>query len=179
MNELAKRAGLTLIDIRKTPIHGNSYMFVFSKVAGPSEKVEQVLAEERAAGLMNPQTYVDYADRCVQIVKELEETIAHYRMLDYLIVGYGAAAKGMTLINFGDLYLDFIIDDNPLKQGLYCPGSHIPVVGIDMLDECQDLKVAFIPLAWNFFTEIRSNIKKKRDQEGDLFIRYFPSISVE
>ena len=100
-------------------------------------------------------------------------------MMDYLIVGYGAAAKGMTLVNFGNLYLDFIIDDNPLKQGLYCPGSHIPVVGIDMLDNCQDLKVAFIPLAWNFFTEIRKNIKGKRDQEGDVFVRYFPTISVE
>lgn len=179
MKALADRAGLYLIDIRKTLIHGNSYMFVFSKVAGPADKVEQVLAEERVAGLMNPQTYVDYADKCVQVVKELEETIAHYRMMDYLIVGYGAAAKGMTLINFGDLYLDFIIDDNPLKQGRYCPGSHIPVVNIDILEECQDLKVAFIPLAWNFFTEIRNNIKKKRDKEGDLFIRYFPTISVE
>jgi hypothetical protein len=85
----------------------------------------------------------------------------------------------MTLLNFGDLYLDFVIDDNPLKQGLFCPGTHIPVVGIDMLDECKDLKVAFVPLAWNFFSEIRTKIKTKRDQEGDVFIRYFPDIKVE
>jgi SAM-dependent methyltransferase len=179
MNELAKRAGLNLIDITKTPIHGNSYVFVFSKHPATDGKVEAVLAEERARGLQDPQTYVEYADKCHQVVRDLEETIAHYRMMDYLIVGYGAAAKGMTLINFGNLYLDFIIDDNPLKQGLYCPGSHIPVVGIDMLDNCQDLKVAFIPLAWNFFTEIRKNIKGKRNQEGDVFVRYFPTISVE
>ena len=85
----------------------------------------------------------------------------------------------MTLINFGDLYLDFIIDDNPLKQGLFCPGSNIPVVAIDFLDNVSDLKVAFIPLAWNFFKEIQANIKTKRDQEGDVFVRYFPTISVE
>ena len=179
MNELAKRAGLNLIDITKTPIHGNSYVFVFSKHPATDGKVEAVLAEERAQGLQDPQTYIEYADKCHQVVRDLEATIAHYRMMDYLIVGYGAAAKGMTLVNFGNLYLDFIIDDNPLKQGLYCPGSHIPVVGIDMLDNCQDLKVAFIPLAWNFFTEIRKNIKGKRDQEGDVFVRYFPTISVE
>jgi hypothetical protein len=75
--------------------------------------------------------------------------------------------------------LDFVIDDNPLKQGLFCPGTHIPVVGIDMLDECKDLKVAFVPLAWNFFSEIRTKIKTKRNQEGDVFIRYFPDIKVE
>jgi hypothetical protein len=96
-----------------------------------------------------------------------------------VVAGYGAAAKGMTLLNFGDLYLDFVIDDNPLKQGLFCPGTHIPVVGIDMLDECKDLKVAFVPLAWNFFSEIRTKIKTKRNQEGDVFIRYFPDIKVE
>jgi hypothetical protein len=124
-------------------------------------------------------TYSTYADRCYTIVEDLNETIQHYRGLGYVIAGYGAAAKGMTLINFGDINLDFVIDDNPLKQGLFCPGSNIPVVDIDMLDECQDVKVAFVPLAWNFFTEIRSKIKTKRDQEGDVFIRYFPTIKVE
>ncbi len=178
MNELAKRAGLYLIDVAKTPIHGTSYLFVFSKTPRDN-RVQEILDAERDAGLMTPQTYIDYADKCVDTVKELARTIDHYRLLDHLIVGYGAAAKGMTLINFGDLYLDFIIDDNPLKQGLYCPGSHTPVVGIDMLDECRDLKVAFIPLAWNFFTEIRSKIKTKRDNPADVFIQYFPTVKVE
>ena len=178
MNELAKRAGLYLTGVNKTPIHGNSYVFIFRK--HPHEgNLEQVLAEERAAGMQDPNTYVAYADKCVNIVKELANTIDHYRWLGYVIAGYGAAAKGMTLLNFGDLYLDFVIDDNPLKQGLFCPGTHVPVVGIDMLDECQDLKVAFVPLAWNFFAEIRSKIKTKRDREGDVFIRYFPEIKIE
>ena len=103
----------------------------------------------------------------------------HYRTLDYLIVGYGAAAKGNTLLNFGEIHLDYIIDDNPLKQGLYSPGMSTPVVSIAKLDEYADVKVAFVPLAWNFFTEIRKNIKNKRDREGDVFIRYFPTISIE
>jgi hypothetical protein len=154
-------------------------MFVFSKVVGRFDKVDAVLADERAAGLQDMNTYLAYADRAVTIVEDLKQTIEHYRGLGYVIAGYGAAAKGMTLINFGDLNLDFIIDDNPLKQGLFCPGSNIPVVGINMLDECHDVKVAFIPLAWNFFTEIRSNIKSKRDREGDVFIRYFPKINIE
>jgi SAM-dependent methyltransferase len=179
MNELARRAGLYLIDITKTPIHGNSYVFVFSKTAGDVSKVEKVLAEERELGMQDPQTYVEYARRAEQVVKDLKNTIAGYRAAGYVIAGYGAAAKGMTLLNFGNIKLDFVIDDNPLKQGLFCPGVHTPVVPIDKLDSYTDLNIVFIPLAWNFFTEIRKNIKKKRDQDGDLFIRYFPKINIE
>jgi SAM-dependent methyltransferase len=179
MSALAKRAGLHLIDIRKTPIHGNSYMFVFKKVSEDTSKVDAVLAEEQALGLQDMNTYLAYADRAATIVEDLKQTIMHYRMLDYLIVGYGAAAKGNTLLNFGEIHLDYIIDDNPLKQGLYSPGMSTPVVPIAKLDDYSDVKVAFVPLAWNFFTEIRKNIKNKRDREGDVFIKYFPTISIE
>jgi 2-polyprenyl-3-methyl-5-hydroxy-6-metoxy-1,4-benzoquinol methylase len=179
MNALAQRAGLYLIDIRKTPIHGNSYMFVFKKAAEDTSKVNTVLAEERALGLQDMNTYLAYADLASTIVEDLKQTIMHYRMLDYLIVGYGAAAKGNTLLNFGEIHLDYIIDDNPLKQGLYSPGMSTPVVPIIKLDEYTETKVAFVPLAWNFFTEIRKNIKNKRDREGDVFIKYFPTISIE
>jgi len=179
MSALAQRAGLYLIDIRKTPIHGNSYMFVFKKTAEDTSKVDAVLAEERAAGLQDMNTYLAYADQASTIVEDLKQTIMHYRMLDYLIVGYGAAAKGNTLLNFGDVHLDYIIDDNPLKQGLYSPGMSTPVVPIAKLDDYAETKVAFVPLAWNFFTEIRKNIKGKRDREGDVFIRYFPTINIE
>ena len=178
MSALAQRAGLYLIDIRKTPIHGNSYMFVFKKVAEDTSKVDAVLAEERALGLQDMNTYLAYADRAVTIVEDLKQTIEHYRSLGYVIAGYGAAAKGNTLINFGNIYLDYIIDDNPMKQGLFAPGSNIPVVPIDMLDQCDDLKVSFVPLAWNFFKEIQGKIKAKRDREGDVFVKYFPTISV-
>jgi 2-polyprenyl-3-methyl-5-hydroxy-6-metoxy-1,4-benzoquinol methylase len=179
MSALAQRAGLYLIDIRKTPIHGNSYMFVFKKTAEDTSKVDTVLAEERAAGLQDMNTYLAYADRAATIVEDLKQTIMHYRTLDYLIVGYGAAAKGNTLLNFGEIHLDYIIDDNPLKQGLYSPGMSTPVVPISILDQYAEIKVAFVPLAWNFFTEIRKNIKGKRDREGDVFIKYFPTISIE
>ena len=179
MSALAKRAGLFLVDIRKTPIHGNSYMFVFKKLAEDTSKVDAVLAEERALGLQDMNTYLAYADRASTIVEDLKQTIEHYRMLDYLIVGYGAAAKGNTLLNFGEIHLDYIIDDNPLKQGLYSPGMSTPVVPISILDQYAETKVAFVPLAWNFFKEISTKIKAKRSREGDVFIKYFPKINIE
>jgi hypothetical protein len=179
MRALAQRAGLYLIDIRKTPIHGNSYMFVFKKSAEDTSKVNAVLAEESEQGLQDMNTYLAYADRAVTIVEDLKHTIEHYRGLGYIVAGYGAAAKGNTLLNFSKTVLDFIIDDNPLKQGLYSPGMSTPVVPIAKLDDYAETKVAFVPLAWNFFTEIRKNIKNKRDREGDVFIKYFPTISIE
>lgn len=178
MSALAARAGLHIIDIQKTPIHGNSYMFVMSKVSGSRPSVQLQLDQEGQQGLQDMNTYLAYADRASTIVEDLKQTIEHYRSLGYVIAGYGAAAKGNTLINFGDIYLDYIIDDNPMKQGLFAPGSNIPVVPIDMLDQCDDLKVAFVPLAWNFFKEIQGKIKAKRDREGDVFVKYFPTVSV-
>jgi hypothetical protein len=179
MKALADHAGLYLLDVEKTPIHGNSYIFVFSRVPGDTAKVDAWLKEETALGLQDMNTYLSYANRCQEIVDDLNSTIEHYRSLGYTVCGYGAAAKGMTVLNFGKIKLDFVVDDNPLKQGLYTPGTNISIVGIEELDKYQDSKVAFVPLAWNFFTEIKSRIKEKRNKEGDVFIKYFPTINIE
>ena len=178
MHALAARAGLHIIDIQKTPIHGNSYLFVMAKTPGARPSVQLQLDQEREQGLQDMNTYLAYADHCYTIIGDLNSTLDHYRGLGYKLVGYGAAAKGNTLLNFGKIKLDMIIDDNPMKQGLYSPGMDIPVVAIDALDSLGDTKVAFVPLAWNFFKEISSKIKTKRDQEGDVFIKYFPTVSV-
>lgn len=179
MNELAKRAGLHLISINKTPIHGTSYVFAFSKRLRPEFSIDQVLTNERELGLQESSTYKIYAEKCKMVVTVLEAKLKELKANGYVVAGYGAAAKGNTLINFGELKLDFIIDDNPLKQGLYAPGSNIPVVSINELDKHESAKIAFVPLAWNFFEEISRKIKTKRDREEDLFIKYFPSIEVK
>lgn len=179
MSELSHRAGLPLVHISKTDVHGTSYVFAFSKTRAPDDTVEATLHEECMIGLQTPATYVEYAKKCEQVTVDLKETLKGYKADGYLVVGYGAAAKGMTLLNYGDIQMDFVIDDNPLKQGLFTPGTHIPVVGIDMLKECEDLQIVFVPLAWNFYTEIRNRILQVRSKEGDIFVRYFPTISVD
>jgi 2-polyprenyl-3-methyl-5-hydroxy-6-metoxy-1,4-benzoquinol methylase len=174
MQALAQRAGLILHDITKTPIHGTSYVFVLSKTGAPTANVQRVLAEESAVGLQTISTYEEYARKCSEAVAKLKETIKEYRADGYVIAGYGAAAKGNTLLNFGEIQLDFIIDDNPMKQGLFAPGSHAPVLSIDILKEVEDMNVAFVPLAWNFFDEIRANIRLVRNKDTDVFIKYAP-----
>jgi hypothetical protein len=95
-------------------------------------------------------------------------------------VGYGAAAKGNTLLNFGNIDFDFVLDDNPLKQNLLTPGRNIVIKSPDFLLQLPpDSKIAFVPLAWNFYSEIKSRIKKIRKSEDDIFVRYFPKLATE
>lgn len=178
MRALANRAGLKLVEVIKTPIHGNSYVFVFNKYSKSRMSVDLMLTQENQFGLQNLETYKIYAEKAKQVVVDLNSELQKRKEAGYKLVGYGAAAKGNTLLNFGQIQLDFIIDDNPLKQGLYTPGTHIPVVSIDHLKQFKDEKIAFVPLAWNFFTEIKYNIQRVRYNENDVFIRYFPKIDI-
>lgn len=179
MDALVSRAGLNLIDVVKTPIHGNSYVFVIKKNPENRDMVEHQLKIERDAGLQKLNTYNIYAEKCKNVVNDLITTLRGYKKQGFVLVGYGAAAKGMTLLNFANIELDFIIDDNPLKQGLYSPGMNIPILPIDALEDYDSFNIAFVPLAWNFFDEIKRNVKTIRDRTDDVFIRYFPTINIE
>jgi 2-polyprenyl-3-methyl-5-hydroxy-6-metoxy-1,4-benzoquinol methylase len=179
MNELSKRVGLHLIDIFKTDIHGTSYVFVFSKNPIVSKNLTDRIELEKEQGLYSYKTYLKYANNAKTIVSDLKMVIEEFKSKGYRIVGYGAAAKGNTLLNFGNIHLDFIIDDNKLKQGLYTPGTNIPIKDISELNTISmDDKVVFVPLAWNFYKEISSKIKNARNSNKDYFIRYFPKVEV-
>lgn len=178
MNKLCQRAGWNLIDVIKTPVHGTSYVFVLSVDKFSKEHVKNLIAMESA--LLDDQIYRSWAARSRKIASEFSSRIELLREQGYRIVGYGAAAKGMTLLNYAQVDLDFIIDDNSLKQGTYSPGKDIPVVGIDILQTYKnDDKILFVPLAWNFFTEIKSRILANRKNSNDRFLKYFPEVTVE
>ena len=181
MDKLCRRAGLYLIDVQTVPIHGGSYVFVVSKTERSpfvKDRVKYLIEIERVAGRYTEQTYVDYANNAANIVTELQKQIDAYRQdpAGWNIVGYGAAAKGMTLLNHSKIKLDFIVDDTPLKQNRFTPGSSIPIVSAENIDNLS--RTLFVPLAWNFFTEIRSKIKQRRNNDQDRFITYFPSVKI-
>ena len=86
----------------------------------------------------------------------------------------------MTLLNFAEVDLDYIIDDNPLKQGLLTPGRNTDIHSIDILSNTdENEKILFVPLAWNFYKEIRQRIKKVRNGKNDKFLKYFPEVILE
>jgi len=180
MNELAKRSNLKLIDIMKTSVHGISYVFIFSKKESTLELVKNSLDIEKERGLVSLGTYDTYKENIEKIVSDFKKTIQDFKDKNHKIIGYGAAAKGMTFLNYAKIYPDIIIDDNPLKQGLYTPGGNTLIASIDYIKNLGDgEKVLFVPLAWNFYSEIRERIKKVRDNPNDCFLKYFPNVKTE
>jgi 2-polyprenyl-3-methyl-5-hydroxy-6-metoxy-1,4-benzoquinol methylase len=179
MRALAKRAGWYLVDAIKTPIHGTSYVFVLSTTDKRPKHIRNLIAME--AELQNPITYKQWADRVTDIKDAFVDACKEYQAAGYKLVGYGAAAKGMTLLNYTKVNLDCIIDDNPLKQGRFTPGLSVPIYSLDQIDskEFKNTKILFVPLAWNFYREIKDKILSKRSNNNDRFLRYFPEVIIE
>lgn len=177
LQKIAERAGLFIQDIVRQPIHGNSYIVIMSTSYGNPYRIENLVALDRADGMYDMATYKRWGDNAHRLMDELTETVANYRAQGYKVVGYGAAAKGMVVTNFAKLKLDFIIDDNPLKQDHFTPGMHTPIVSIKELDKYANVPLVFVPLAWNFFDEIKSRIQSVR-ANPDQFIRYFPEVEI-
>ena len=167
---VAKRAGLNVIDVRRTSIHGTSFLFVLSKTREDRSNLFQSQEIELTLNKLK-----NYADTTREVVINLKNTIDEYKDKGYKIVGYGAAAKGNTLLNFGKIELDYIVDDNPLKVNLYTPGMKIPIKSPDALLEEKE-KLVIVPLAWNFYDEIKQKVQQRTSAT---FIRYFPSIIIE
>ncbi len=178
-NELVKRTNLNLIDVIKTPVHGVSYLFVLSKKKMNEHRVQNLIDTERETGLYSKKTYDDYKRNILNIVESFKKVVKHVQS-EYPVIGYGAAAKGNTFLNFADIKLDYVIDDNELKQGLYTPGTNIEIKSVELLKEYgEDDRILFVPLAWNFYDEIRNRIKVVRDNDNDRFLKYFPVIGID
>jgi SAM-dependent methyltransferase len=177
-NAMVKRTAFYLTDVIKTPIHGTSYVFVLTKNKKRPKHIANLVDMEKK--LLEPKTYVEWENRANTIAKEFANIINEYRAKRYKIVGYGAAAKGNTLLNFAEVDLDIIVDDNPLKQNRVSPGRDIPIVSMDYvtMNYSRSDRILFVPLAWNFFKEIKNKIKQVRDVDTDVFLRYFPEVEV-
>lgn len=179
MKALVERCGLVLSDVFKTDIHGTSYVFVITRKDLGKTGTQDMIQFEKENGLYDILTYPSYALKCYKATFDLKYRLEELKNQGYTLIGYGAAAKGNTLLNFGKIELDVIIDDNPLKQNLLTPGMNIPIVGSDyLLNLNENQKVVFIPLAWNFYKEIKERIKAKRNNNNDLFIKYFPKLEI-
>jgi 2-polyprenyl-3-methyl-5-hydroxy-6-metoxy-1,4-benzoquinol methylase len=181
MNELVKRTNLTLTDVIKTPVHGISYLFRFTKNTFEGRrKVFNEIEVEKQRGLLSKKTYNEYTKNITELVSDFKESVENSKREGFKLVGYGAAAKGMTFLNFAGVKLDYIIDDNELKHNLYTPGTNTIIKPNGFLKQFKENdKILFIPLAWNFYDEIQERILKTRDNKNDWFLRYFPEVKLE
>jgi len=175
MNTLAKRAGLVLTDIEITPIHGDSYVFVLKhEGADVKSSVTETIRKEGTEGRHNSMFYKQFGINAESIVRKLKDLVTRCQAEGTPVVGYGAAAKGMTVLNANDIQLDWIVDDNELKQGLLTPGTNIPIKDKSSLD--IDEHIVVIPLAWNFFNEIKANVEEVRQDKSTQYVQYFPNV---
>lgn len=180
MMRLFESHGLQVMDAERLPIHhGQLRAFVGRQGEGdPTANVAALLACEEAAGLHRMDTYLRFAGKVARLKTDLLQTLADLREQGKTVVGYGAPAKGSTLLNYLELGPDklrYIVDRSRLKQGLYVPGVHIPVVPTERLT--ADRPDFVLLLAWNFQDEI---IEQQADYRrlGGRFITPVPEVRV-
>lgn len=179
MKTLCERAGLFLKDVLIHPIHGNTYIFILSKDSVASHQVMQMILDEDTNGMSSRETYERYASNAQKIASRFKTVVDEMKSAGYIVIGYGSPAKGNTMLNFSGVTLDFIVDDNVLKQGTFTPGTSVPVVPVENLKTVSDSQnVCCVPLAWNFFEEIHKKILDIRGTKPTVYIKYFPEFKV-
>ncbi len=172
---LCETAGLVMVDIERVPIHGGSLRML----AGHRERfgehamqAQAMAARERASGLDKLARYESFAAQVAEHRSRLCQLL--YALKDEqnkTLGGYGAPAKGNTLLNYcgiGTDLLPYTVDKSPLKVGRYTPGMHIPVLPVSTLIEQQPDSV--LVLAWNFAEEILRQQKVYRERGGKFLI---------
>lgn len=180
MMRLFDMYGLQVVDAERLPIHHGQLRATVARAGTrePSRRVEAALAAEKSAGVHRLETLVEFADATRKIKADLQQLLAHLRRDGKTVVGYGAPAKGNTLIGFLELGPDaitYIADRSPLKQGRFTPNVHIPVVPPARLLEDQPDYVLL--LAWNFADEILDQLADYRSR-GGRFILPVPNVHV-
>lgn len=176
---LFRKFGLEVVDVKQSPVHGGSIrVFVQRAPKKQSQNVIRLLVIERDAKLDSVETYMNFARRVASLKGNLLKLLKTLKKEGARITGYGATAKGNTLLNYcriGMDILDYISDTTPFKQGCYTPGMHIPVVPEEKFHE-EPPDYALL-LAWNYADVIlRKEIEYSR--RGGKFILPIPEPKV-
>jgi 2-polyprenyl-3-methyl-5-hydroxy-6-metoxy-1,4-benzoquinol methylase len=151
--------GLMLFDVEELPTHGGS-LRIFGQRVGTgqhriSDRVVELRKRETDAGFSDLDTYLAFGERAAQIRQKLVDFLVAAKRDGKTIVGYGAPAKGNTLLNFcgvGTTLIDYTVDRNPHKQGRYLPGTHIPIFEPERISVTKPDYILILP--WNLQAEI-------------------------
>ena len=173
--------GMEVVRAERLPIHhGQLRATVMRRGEGEVDRsVDEVLAAERQLGIHRFDTWRAFAGRVGRLKAEVMDCLDGLKAEGRRLAGYGAPAKGSTLLEFfgvGPDLLDFIADRSPLKQGRYTPGSHIPIVAPERLLE-EPSPDHVLLLAWNFEQEILAQQAEFR-RRGGRFILPVPEVRV-
>ena len=170
-----ERLGLRIFDVERVKTHGGSIRVYVGWNNGPhaiSGRVEEMCLAE--TDLNTTATYRAFAQRIAAAGEKLRELIKEFQSHGKRVVGYGAPAKATTLcyaFGIDGSMLEYIVDDSPLKQGLYMPGTHIPIKPSGTLH--ADMPGCCLILAWNFADSIVKN-NQPFIKNGGVFISPVP-----
>ncbi len=173
--------GMEVVHAERLPIHhGQLRVTVMRRGEGSADdSVADVLAAERETGIDRLETWSRFAARVDRLKTEVLDCLCGLQSEGRRLAGYGAPAKGSTLLEFlglGPDLIDFIADRSPLKQGRYTPGSRIPIVAPDALLE-NPAPDHVLLLAWNFEDEILAQQAEYR-RRGGKFILPVPEVRI-
>ncbi|OHC29257.1 MAG: SAM-dependent methyltransferase [Pseudomonadales bacterium RIFCSPLOWO2_12_59_9] len=171
---LCARNGLAIFDVEELPTHGGSLRVYVQRVEGPqalNASVAALLAHEELAGMRTEAYYASLAPAAEQIKHQLLRFLLQAKADGKRVVGYGAAAKGNTLLNYAGVRADllaWVADANPHKQGKYLPGSRIAVVAPQRIAEEKPDYVLVLP--WNLLDEVKEQQAQVREWGGRLVV---------
>jgi len=173
--------GLQLFDVEEIPTHGGS-LRIYGRHAErggePGERVKELLARERRLKFEDLETYRAFSGRVQETKRQLLEFLISVKRAGKKVVGYGAPAKGNTLLNYCGIrsdFLEFTVDRSPHKQNTFLPGTHIPVHAPARIDEVKPDYVLILP--WNIKDEIVKQMAHIRSWGGK-FVVPIPKVKV-
>jgi len=175
------RHGLELIDVLPQVTHGGSMRYVFAKKGQRdiSPEVNKQLLYEKKLGLDKMETYDKFRISCEKNRDDLVKTLKEKKSEGARVVGYAATSKSTTVLNYcgiGPELIEYISDTTPIKQGKFCPGSHVPVKAYsEFKDNYPDYAVLF---AWNHEKEIMAN-ESGYAAAGGKWIMFVPEVSIK
>jgi hypothetical protein len=176
------KAGLRVFDVELLETHGGSIRFFVchaDAAHAESPRVAEVLAKERAYGLDRDEVYIAWNESVKETKRALLELLISLKRQSKTIVGYGAPAKGVTLLNYcgiGTDFIDFTVDRAPSKQGRYFPGVRIPILPPEAILQSKPDYVLILP--WNLKQEIKAQMEGIRSW-GGRFIVPVPKATIE
>lgn len=181
VNQVFARAGLRVCNIEELPTHGGSLRVYGchsddARVTAPA--VETMLAEEARRGMHSLVTYQAFQTRADWVKDDLLLFLIEQKRTGKLVAGYGAAAKGCTLLNYAGVKKDllpYVCDAAPSKQGKYLPGAHIPILHPNVLREHKPDIVLILP--WNLQAEVTHQMAHVRVWGGKFAVAV-PSITL-
>lgn len=173
--------GLRVFDVEEVPTHGGSlrvYACLSDAAHTETDSVQRVRSKERAAKLHRVDGYLGFEPRVERIRDNLMDYLTEAKAAGRTVVGYGAAAKGNTLLNYAGIGTDlitYVVDKNPAKQNTLLPGSRIPVHGVEMLTTSPPDDILILP--WNIKDEVVAQLADLR-KSGIRFVTAIPEIEI-